>query len=240
MSTLISRLLEIDNKDEINYRHALKTSTLTELHKNTVKIKANINKNICQIHIYLLIVIDAKKQHKANSYKIIIRKFKKSKHIYKNADFIAFFDLTNLRLSTKYYDDDIMLVHTQWSYVACNNKSFFVRLDNNFDEKVQSANEKDLDVKSCGTVQLTLKANGQIKTVDLLNTLYVPELRYNPTSTGKPTNYGCRVIIKKCFAVIIGYNEIPIKARKRNELHIVDTYKTSNKPQIVQNFISLV
>uniref|UniRef100_A0A1A9VFK9 Retrovirus-related Pol polyprotein from transposon TNT 1-94-like beta-barrel domain-containing protein n=1 Tax=Glossina austeni TaxID=7395 RepID=A0A1A9VFK9_GLOAU len=54
----------------------------------------------------------------------------------------------------------------------------------------QSANGKELDVKSRGNVQLTLKAKGQIKTMDLLNTLYVPELRCNPTSTGKPTNNG--------------------------------------------------
>lgn len=143
-----------------------------------------------------------KRLGKAKNCKIIIGKFQKSKHIYENTGFIALFNKKNLCLFTKYCDQ-FWCIDSEATSHLCNNKSFFVHMDNNFDSAVQLANEKELDIKSSRTVQLTLKVNRQIKTSDLLSILYVPELRCNLISTRKPTNEGCRVIMKKFVAGII-------------------------------------
>lgn len=83
----------------------------------------------------------------------------------------------------------------------CNNNSLFLCIHNNFDGKllwkIQLTKEKELDVKGIGTVELTLEVDGKFKTVNLLITLYVLELHCNLISTGKATNNGRMVIMKK-------------------------------------------
>lgn len=83
----------------------------------------------------------------------------------------------------------------------CNNRDSFLRFQNT-DSKIKLANASTAEVKARGDVGLKVCHEKINKSINLENTLYVPELRTNLMSVAKIVDKDHEVVFKRTHAVI--------------------------------------
>lgn len=103
----------------------------------------------------------------------------------------------------------------------CRDVNAFKRIDRSGVGKLNLADSKCAEIAGKGQVTTTMRANGERKTVDFNETLYVPDLRTNLASVSKITDKGHKVIFCKNQADVVNSNGKTILVAERvNDLYL--------------------
>lgn len=104
----------------------------------------------------------------------------------------------------------------------CNDESRFVTMKSLEDEVVNLASSASTEIKAKGMVKLTVSDGKGEQTVDLKNTLYVPDLRTGLVSVAKITDNGFNVFFEKDLASIVDKDgEVVMVADRIDGLYFV-------------------
>jgi transposase InsO family protein len=104
----------------------------------------------------------------------------------------------------------------------CGDKSQFISLSLQENQKVQLATEDMVQVRGKGIVKLKIHSDQNIGQLKLQNVLYVPEIQNNLLSVSKMTDWNIRVIFEKDKArAVNNKGEIVLRAKKIGNLYVL-------------------
>ncbi|KAF6212136.1 hypothetical protein GE061_012657 [Apolygus lucorum] len=104
----------------------------------------------------------------------------------------------------------------------CNDANKFVKLQPVSDMKLKLANTSTTDVLGKGIVKFRAQNENKTGSIELTETLYVPDLRVGLLSVSKMTDHGLRVVFTREKAIVYNRNDEKVLIAKRvNNLYYV-------------------
>jgi len=148
---------------------------------------------------------------------------KLNKHTAGNADAISYSGIKNeSNMVNGKENDTLWCLDSGCTAHLCKNEQRFENISTLENEVLNLANNDSTSIVAKGTVSLNTFVGENKKTIDLKNTLYVPDLRVNLMSVSKITNHNCQVIFKKNSASVIDENgNVTIFANRIGDLYYV-------------------
>lgn len=115
----------------------------------------------------------------------------------------------------------------------CGNQQFFKQINTSTSGKINLASQASSDIKGKGTVALSVANGNDIRWVEFLNTLFVPELRSNLVSVAKITDKDHDVLFRRDSAVIFdAKGNIKMTAERRGDLYYIN--ERNNEANLVE------
>lgn len=107
----------------------------------------------------------------------------------------------------------------------CGNKQSFKYLDVTTHEKINLASEASSEIRGKGTVSLSLTNGKDLRSVEFLDTLFVPALRSNLISVAKDkvTDKDHEVLFRRNSAIILNQQgQVRLTAERRGDLYYIN------------------
>lgn len=105
----------------------------------------------------------------------------------------------------------------------CGDKQSFKYLDVSKYGKINLASEASSEIKGKGTVGLSITNGRNLRSVEFLNTLFVPELRSNLISVAKITSKDHEVLFRRDSAIVFNQQrQIKLTAERRGDLYYIN------------------
>lgn len=117
----------------------------------------------------------------------------------------------------------------------CNNLENFTNVKSDIKDTLNLANFSTTNINAKGVVRFATRVPGNIRTVDLKDTLFVPDLRTNLLSVGRIVDKGYSVIFKKDSARVVDTDgDIILSADRSGGLFYVKEFHTHEGRYVTQ------
>lgn len=104
----------------------------------------------------------------------------------------------------------------------CGDQGKFSRLDTRAKGNLSLASHGSTKIEGRGAIRLSAETNGEKRSVEFLNTLFVPDLRANLISVAKITDHGHTVTFMKDNAVVTNQaGEVKLTADRKGDLYLI-------------------
>lgn len=129
---------------------------------------------------------------------------------------VALSALTSSTNADEWYLDSGATAH------MCGTRDYFDNLSETAARDIRTAGKETVKAIGTGTITLNIEIDGKLKTLKLLDVLYVPDLRGNLLSVSTITNKGFRIEFNTSSANILNEKgSIVLEALKRNKMYVV-------------------